>query len=540
VRMVPNDLGVDGVTSSERRVFDALASSDLSGTALHSLNVPEHAYKLTAELDFVLLLDDLILAVEVKGGQVSRRGGVWEYHDRAGHHRTSHEGPFKQVQTGMFALRQRLRQRHGPTIDDVAFGFLVVTPDIDLASSFEWADETYCGRGPFGRSMSKAVDRARRYWLDKQPERIPMSKELHSRLLSDLRPDFDRSPLLDARASQLELAIVRLTEEQYSRLDLISEEERVICTGGAGTGKTFLASEVAVRQAALGRRVLFTCRSKVLAAFVAPMLRGTAVDVRPAPGLGVTEPYDVVIIDEAQDLMTFELLDELESAVAGGWADGRWVMFMDQNRQAHLYGDFEPDALEYVLSFRPVKPQLRSNCRNTREIAFQTRAYTGADTGVAAAGSGPEVVFVPVTDRESETAALEVHLRHLREQEVKPEQITIVSLRGDWETSAAQGLRDARRGRVSQLTASMAATWPGDGLTWASAVDVKGLENRFVCVIDIDSVESELELDLLYVALSRPRAGLWVGTTPLVSEQLKTLYREHGLAAVEALRKAGS
>lgn len=538
MKMVPGSVAADGVTSSERRVFEALSATELSGTALHSLNVPEHDYKLTAELDFVLLLDDLILAVEVKGGQISRRGGMWEYFDRAGHHRTSHEGPFKQVQTGMFALRDRLRQRHGSVIDDVAFGYLVVTTDIDLASSFEWDDETYCGRGPFGRGIAKAVERARVHWRAKQPGRPPISRELQTRLLNDLRPDFDRSPLLEARASQLDLAIVRLTEEQYSRLDVISDEERVICQGGAGTGKTFLATEVATRQAALGRRVLFTCRNELLAAYVASMLAGSGIDVLPASRLGVTDPYDVVIIDEAQDLMTFDLLEQIEGAVTGGWADGRWVMFMDQNRQAHLYGDYDPDALEYVLSFRPVKPLLKSNCRNTREIAFQTRAYTGADIGVATAGSGPEVIYAAIADPESETAALEAHLRSLREQEVLPGHITIVSLRGEWDTSSAKGLRDARRGRIAQLTHALAAGWPGEGLTWASAVDIKGLENRFVCVVDIDSVQSERDLDLLYVALSRPRAGLWVATTPLVKGQLGALFKEHGTGALEALGKA--
>ena len=62
--------------------------------------------------------------------------------------------------------------------------------------------------------------------------------------------------------------------------------------------------------------------------------------------------------------------------------------------------------------------------------------------------------------------------------------------------------------------------WPGDSLTWASAVDIKGLENRFVCVIDIDSLTTETEIDLLYVALSRPRAGLWLSTTPSPNDQL--------------------
>lgn len=536
--MVPTELGTEDITSSERRVFEAFAASGLAGVALHSLNLPDHDYKLTAELDFVLLLDDIVLAVEVKGGQVSCRDGLWTYSDRSGHHRTSREGPFKQVQTAMYALRDRLKQRHGQAIDDIAFGFVVITPDVDLASSFEWDEETYCGRGAFNRGVAKAVDRARTYWLGKQTGRLPIGKELHAKLLQDLRPSFDRSPLLDARASMLDAVMLRLTDEQFSRLDLISEEPRVICNGGAGTGKTFLAAEVARRQALLGRRVLFTCRSDVLASYVGNMLAGTPVDVMPVGSLSITEPYEVMVIDEAQDLMTFESLEALEKGLVGGWADGRWVMFLDQNRQARLYGDFDPEALQYVQSFGPVKPILRFNCRNTREIVFQTRAYTGADIGVSAAGTGPEVTFASVRDRQAETAALEAHIRSLKEHEVLPRHITIVSVRGDWESSAAAALRDARRGRISRLTPELAAAWPVASMTWASVLDIKGLENRFVCVIDVDSVESEAEIDLLYVALSRPRAGLWVATTPAVNDQLRALFKKNHAGAMDAYKKA--
>jgi hypothetical protein len=521
MKMVPTELGTEEITSSERRLFEALSVCAVSGTALHSLNLPDHEYKLTAELDFVLILDDLILAVEVKGGQVSCRDGLWTYSDRAGHRRTSREGPFKQVQTAMYALRERLKERLGVEIDDVAFGHLVVTPDVDLASSFEWEDETYCGRGPFNRGIGK-----------------PIGKERHGRLMQVLRPAFDRSPLLDARANLLDAAMVRLTDEQYARLDLISDEPRVICSGGAGTGKTFLAAEVARRQALRGQRVLFTCRSEVLAAFATRTLEGTSVDVRAASQLGNVTPYDVLVVDEAQDLMTFDILEDLEQAVVGGWADGRWTMFLDQNSQAHLYGDFDPDALAYVQSFGPVKPSLKFNCRNTREIAFQTRAYTGADTGVATAGTGPEIVFVAVDDQQAELAALEKHLRSLAEQEVGPEHITIVSLRGDWETSVAKSLRAARKGRLTQMSPALASVWPGGGMTWSSAVDIKGMENRFVCVVDIESVATETELDLLYVALSRPRAGLWVATSPQVKEQLGELFKQHLDGAMDAYKKA--
>ncbi len=539
--MIPAELGSDLTTTSERRVFDALAAISSGGTALHSLNLPTHEYKLTAELDFVLVLDELVLVLEVKGAQVSCSNGLWTYSDRSGHFRQDREGPFRQVTSGMYALRDRLRQRVGAEVDGVAFGFLVVTPDVDLAlSSFEWDAETYCGRGQFQREFIKVVNRATAYWRARQPEKSMIDQHLQRKLLQELRPSFDRSPLLDARASTLDSAFVRLTDEQFSRLDLISEAPRVICSGGAGTGKTFLAIEAARRQALAGHSVLFTCRSPILASFAASLLTGTRVAVCPLSGIPAHQLFDVLVIDEAQDLMNFDSLDRIEGALSGGWGDGRWVMFMDQNRQAHLYGDFDLEALHFVQSFSPVPATLRTNCRNTREIVFQTRALTGADTGVSAAGSGPEVTFAQVSDAENVAAALEAHLRSLREQEVSVGHVTIVSLRGDWDTSAARQLRQARKGKLRLLDKVSAANWPGNVLTWASAVDIKGLENRFVCVIDIDTLDSDTDVDLLYVALSRPRAGLWVAVTPAIGARVAELYQTHAAAALEALNKVGA
>lgn len=541
LRMIPAELGSVPITTSEQRVFEALAASGLRGTALHSLNLPTHEYKLTSELDFVLVLDELVLVVEVKGAQISCNNGLWTYSDRSGHHRQDREGPFKQVTSGMYALRDRLRKQVGVAIDDIAFGSLVVTPDVDLAlSSFEWDDETYCGRGRFRRDFIGAVNQAVAYWRGSQREKLPIDRHLHSNLLQQLRPSFDRSPLLDARASTLDVTFVRLTDEQFTRLDLISEAPRVLCNGGAGTGKTFLAAEVARRQALLGRSVLFTCRSEILAAFVRGLLAGADVAVRAASEPPTNQQFDAVLIDEAQDLMNFDSLDSLEATIAGGWSDGRWVMFMDQNRQADLYGDFDREALQYIQSFAPVPATLQTNCRNTREIAFQTRALTGADTGVAAAGSGPQVEMLTVDDQSAETSALEAHLRVLRDHEVPVGAVTIVSLRGDWETSAARGLRVARKGKLRLLKKDSVAGWPGDDLTWASAVDIKGLENRFVCVIDIDSLDSESEINLLYVALSRPRAGLWLATNPAVAARMVELYQTHATSALDALHKAGA
>jgi Nuclease-related domain/AAA domain len=539
--MIPRELPADLGTTSELRVHAALAALDIPGVGLHSLLLPEHDYKLTAEIDFLLIMEGAVLVVEVKGAGVACRYGVWTYSDRAGHHRESREGPFGQASSAMYALRRRLRDRLPPRVlRNVPFGFVVITPDVDLPVSAEWADETYIGRGPFSRAngLRDALRRTARYWNAKHHGAAPIRKNVREQLLSVLRPDFDRSPGLAVRASMLDESFDRLSAEQLAHLDLIIDNPRVLCAGGAGAGKTYLAAEVARRYRRASEKVLLTCRSPVLAAYLRGRLTGSGVNVLSYDDLrGVRSEVDYLVVDEAQDLMSFDCLDVFDGLVEGGLERGRWVMFFDPNGQAHVFGEYDDDALAMLQDTGAVSATLRHNCRNTPQIASQTRALTGADTGVSVAGSGPEVEFRTCSGPAEETALLEAHLRLLYEQQVPRRDITLLSLRGDWSTSSASRLRDARRGRIRVLNADWAAAWPGKDLTWASVRDIKGLENRFICVVDVDGLTGE-NLDKLYVALSRARAGLWVALDQGASDRVRDLFAEHSPAGMEALGKA--
>jgi hypothetical protein len=539
--MIPRELPADLGTTAELRVHEALAADDIPGVALHSIMLPEHDYKIMAEADFVLVTEQIVLIVEVKGGGVACRGGLWTYADRQGHSRTSGEGPFKQASSAMFALRDRLEDRLDPRFArELLYGFVVITPDVDLPTSVAWADETYIGRGPFSRmnGLRAGLERAIKYWTARQPRReANLAADVRRAVVDTLRPDFDRTPGLAVRVDGLDATFARLTSEQFAKLDLIIENPRVLCAGGAGTGKTFLAADVARRAARTHSDVLFTCRSPVLASFLRGRLVMSGVEVVALEELPSNRaPADFLVVDEAQDLMSVDALERLDRLVEGGLERGHWAMFHDPNNQAHLYSDHDPEAMDLVRGCA-TDAMLRTNCRNTKEIAFQTRALTGADTGVAAAGSGPVVEFPQVRAAEEETALLEAHLRHLTEQDVPMRDITLLSLRGDWATSSAANLRDARRKRIRILDETWAGEWPGDGLTWCTPVTVKGLENRFICVIDSDGFRGHA--DALYVALSRARAGLWVALDPAAVVRVKELYTAHLAGANEVLRRAG-
>src|SRR5687767_4810450 len=109
MRLIPSTLPPHYKSLAEEKIFNLFRELDLaeSWVCYHSLRLPEHAYKLMSEIDFVLCGPGGIIVFEVKGGGVNRDGaGIWEYSDRHGKRHRKHESPFEQAITGMYALNK--------------------------------------------------------------------------------------------------------------------------------------------------------------------------------------------------------------------------------------------------------------------------------------------------------------------------------------------------------------------------------------------------------------------------------------------------
>ena len=141
---------------------------------------------------------------------------------------------------------------------------------------------------------------------------------------------------------------------------------------------------------------------------------------------------------------------------------------------------------------------------------LQTRALTGADLGNPSAGQGPAVQFAPYATAVECAADLERHLDGLLSDGVAPDAITILSTRTLDESSAAL-LSPRLRAMVREVTPANVGSMPLPEITFARIEDFKGLENNYIAVVDVDRfAETDRDLALVYVAMSRARAGLWV------------------------------
>ena len=77
-RMIPATISPDVKSSAERKIFKWLQNLEWQNCiVLHSLEMAEHVDNIFGEIDFVIIADDGVLCIEVKGGVVARTEGVW-------------------------------------------------------------------------------------------------------------------------------------------------------------------------------------------------------------------------------------------------------------------------------------------------------------------------------------------------------------------------------------------------------------------------------------------------------------------------------
>jgi len=94
------------------------------------------------------------------------------------------------------------------------------------------------------------------------------------RMLSFLRPNFDRVAMASTNSWDTERRIKSLTEEQYEVLDSVADNHICIVKGPAGTGKTNIAIEAARRLSLSGSRVVLVCFNRHLGAWLRRCLDG--------------------------------------------------------------------------------------------------------------------------------------------------------------------------------------------------------------------------------------------------------------------------
>ena len=540
--------------NSERHVYARLGRElPDSWIVLHSLGLAGHESKIWGEADIVILSERGVFALEVKGGNVACVDGVWTYSGDFGSFE-KRESPWAQAMGALGAIRQKLRTAR-PGFRDVLFGFGVVMPYTTFtATGLEIIPEVLVDRRSFRQSMMQYVSSLERHWnADHARKRGRAPRGLTAKEIREarqvLRPDLETALSLGGYLTGVDDRLVQLTNEQIRASRRMAANPRTVVRGAAGTGKSVIALDRALQLCAAGHDVLYLCFNRLLAAHVQIGLErradGQSVQVRHVHALyreliedagllaqlramdedapeffakGFPElaaealcenshaGWDVLVVDEAQDLLTPEHLDVFDLLLRDGMSRGRWHLFLDPRQ--NIYGeDVQSIVADRLEAYAPAFDDLFENCRNTRQVAVQTSIVSGIDLPVAGAPDGPDTALHYYATQEEAVRLLEELVGQLVDAQVRPDDIAILSTRR-LENSLLAGYQRLAGFRLLEATGNVEPR-KGD-LLFSTMHAFKGLERQTVVAVDMAEIGEDHWSMLHYTGLSRARVLLHV------------------------------
>jgi len=496
-------------SNAERKFAQLLTRvPDDEAVAFHSFHLSRHRIQQMGEADFVVLWDGAVLVLEVKGGRLSRQDGKWYQRGRDGIH-VLRKSPLDQAREARWAFSDLIERKLG---DDYSYGFALVTPDCMLDDSFELGEHEYLGQTDMHEQglvrkfdLMASVARRRPGSSQRRPK-----KDL-SPLRKVLRRDLDGMMTLAQQTEMVERRRAELLDEQIDFLEASRANPRIVLEGGAGTGKTLVGLEGARREALEGARVTFVCSTRDARERAQRTVGPGVLDLVLQAELPLTTPAELLVLDEAQDMMNAEDLDRVFNSVAGGLDDGRWWLLADFNNQAHVDGAFDEDSYQLITTTgNSSRIRLARNVRNTEPVIEATQIYLAADVGTARVGPGPAVTVVKAPTTSQATSQAAGRIRRLRQDGVSPRQVAVVVLDHD-------DLSISTHGTPREL----------EGVRVWTPTEIKGLEMQHVLVVGLADLSAQRHSNLAYVAMTRATVSLWMAVSPDAYTEMTRMASQH-------------
>lgn len=550
-------------SDGEEKVYKALVRECPDYIVLHSVFLNRHVKGISGEIDLLVLIPEHgFFCLEVKHGGVERLSdGRWKFTDRNGKDDIKWKGPFQQVKEAMHSLRNYFpqifnnNQQQIDRFNKFLFGSGVMFTSLDEFQNLSTEGEkwelflrkNFKNIRAYFENLSnewhkKYAATANAYYWYNNNESRPSKKDCEL-FRKALRGDFRYDYTLINRIVDDEYKIKEFTEQQFDLIDSTYDNPRSLILGGAGTGKTIMALEIARRKTSEGLRIGLFCFNRLLGLDIKDKINNLSPDFIINNSFAGTldsymlsylkkevpldggqefwvselptdfyiyhtekpeqEKFDYLIIDEVQDLLKEERLEIIDTLLKGGLKEGYWTFLGDLSNQA-IYLDGSPEVALDRLTNRAnySKLKLKYNCRNPKTIYNLNESVTGCEKLILREGM-PEGQSKIHFYRDIQTLITELEniIIELKNKNIPENKITLLSPNSLQLEDYSDLIKKALKNGVVKQTIK----------------SYKGLENTYIVLMGFNEVNTENILRDLYVGISRSKFGLFL----LLSTSLK-------------------
>lgn len=555
MRMIPSFLD-ENSPPGERSLYNNLQRSTKNWVAIHSLDLAPYNRNRRTEIDFVLIIPEKgILCVEVKSqSNIVFDGHKWNPN-------TIKRSPFKQALDARYAFRRRLKTLDAGRFKHIPVVHICVFPESDfyVGSNISVANWEFLDRDSFMKSkgVNDFCDLISYYFtlsVENDPQlsklEIPISEEMVTAIIDFCYPIRIRKPELakeiEYRQKDLEKVLLN---QQKPIFNLCALNNKILVEGGAGTGKSLIALEVAKRKSEEGLRVAYICYNRLIGKHSSNTLDNLQrpnlvvgsiysiliqlLDITPPenassewwdcdalslfedkltdPEFSLVTTFDYLVIDEAQDILARPRLWECVKLLMGdNYLNGKMLVLGDFVNQS-LVENIDDMQKSYInLSAISTNWRLTDNCRNYREIGETALILSGLKrdtwTGfMRVGGSHNNWRFQPYSNSDEQLSEIKKYIQLAKNDGFKDRDITILTFCAT-EKSIIKRLvfegftLDKFNGDFSSCT------------SYSTINAFKGLENKVIIISDVvlSPQSAEKERKLFYTGITRATERLYI------------------------------
>jgi hypothetical protein len=555
-----------GSNVSEVRLFEALQAhgADKEWTVIHSVLIGRDPDVVVGEADFFILIPDKgVVVIEAKApSQVTYKSGDWHLEGTP----KPKKNPLDQANRARGALRKFISDLG--VEDDVPIARMVWFTslgrhqfDPESGGDFQFHEWELCWKQDLATPV-KAVEHVmdsflRHYATSKTIKFTPetFTKEVATKVSSAFFADFTASEDPQDRSKERADERRQLLTDQFKILDAIEDNPHIYLEGAAGSGKSFLISEAAMRSRRANKRTLVTCWNVLMAEELARqmphssdlnfivkdinslMLDFAGLEKNPEdagsdwyenelPELALAglkrKPFlgnfSMILIDEFQDLVgKFKVLEFLLSLGKSQGGVTNLVLAGDERQQILVDNKGAAGSYATAKTLLPglVKYKLKANTRMSPKLHREMQQLLGITLDVdehriKSDKTGGLTVIETTTKQQAK--ALKECLKDLM-LSYSPSEIRVLSPFGAQRSMMGKLFEVEVRANDEVWLKSNARHASTNGeIRWRSISKFKGLEAEVVVITDIGEEATDFFgergqpiSDWLYVGVSRAR-----------------------------------